>query len=571
MASLVKKRIRGHTYYYAREAQRIDGKPKIVWQKYLGRAQDIIHAMTEASDAALAPQPQSALVRDFAAVSALYDLARRLRLVELIDRHVPKRGRGPSVGTYLLVAALNRCVAPCSKAQIGAWFEGTVLQRLVPLAARQLNSQRFWENMHRVSREALVAIERDLTAHLVREFDLDLRRVLFDGTNFFTFVDTFNTRNTLAQRGKSKEGRAALRIVGLALLVSADFHVPLLHRTYPGNQSDAPTFASLTEELVARYRQLRDGAEHVTLIFDKGNNSRDNLDAVAASPYHFIGSLVPTQHPELLAIPLARLRSLAAAGLPQVRSYRTRRKVFGHERTVLVTYNENLFVTQSQTLLREIAKRQAWLRELQQSLRRHREGRVRGGRPPTLEGTRKKVEGWLKARHMRELFRVAIRTERRLPTLSYRFDHRAWERLQRTLLGKTLLFTDNDDWTDAEIVRGYRSQHHVESAFRAMKDPLHISLRPQHHWTDQKIEVHVFYCVLALMLCSLLRRELHRAGIDRSIAHLLEQLGQIQEVGVLYAPRERQRDPTLRMTLSALTEEQQVLYDALDLDRYRAP
>ena len=568
MASLVKKRIRGHTYYYARESQRVDGKPKIVWQKYLGRAQDIITALTEGPAPGLAPQPKEALVTDFAAVAALYDLSQRLRLVEFIDRHVPKKGSGPSVGTYLLVAALNRCVAPCSKASIGEWFDRTVLRRLLPVEARQLTSQRFWDNMDRVSRKALVAIERDLTAHLVREFELDLRRVLFDATHFFTFIDTFNARSTLAQRGKGKEGRSALRIVGLALLVSADFHVPLLHRTYPGNQPDAPTFASLIEELVARYRQITDGAEHVTLIFDKGNNSRDNLDVVAESPYHFVGSLVPTQHPKLLAVPASRFRSLADQGLAGVSAYRTQQKVFGVSRTVLVTYNENLFVAQCQTLLREIGKRQQRLRELQHQLRRRREGRVRGGRPPTLRGTQKKVDAWLKARHMKDLFQVEITQQRGLPALRYRFDLRAWARLQRTLLGKTLLFTDNDDWTDAEIVRGYRSQHHVESAFRAMKDPMHISLRPQHHWTDQKIEVHVFYCVIALMLCSLLRRELHQAGIDRSLARTLEELSQIREVGVVFLPSGRQRKPTLRMTLSAMTEEQRRLYQALNLDRY---
>src|SRR3989304_5692455 len=174
--------------------------------------------------------------------------------------------------------------------------------------------------MDRVSREALVAIERDLTAHLVREFTLDLRRVLFDATNFFTFIDTFNQRSTLAQRGKSKEGRAALRIVGL---------VPLPHRTYPGNQTDAPTFASLTEELVARYREITDGTAHVTLVFDKGNNSQDNLDAVEESPYHFVGSLVPTQHRDLLAVPRKRFRSLAAEGFVEVSAYRTEKKVFG--------------------------------------------------------------------------------------------------------------------------------------------------------------------------------------------------------------------------------------------------
>ena len=47
MASLLKKTIRGKTYYYARECRRVDGKPKIVWQKYLGRADDIIAALTQ--------------------------------------------------------------------------------------------------------------------------------------------------------------------------------------------------------------------------------------------------------------------------------------------------------------------------------------------------------------------------------------------------------------------------------------------------------------------------------------------------------------------------------------------
>ena len=566
MASLIKKTIRGKPYYYARECRRVDGKPKIVWQKYLGRADDIITAVT--GEGKPPSPPTEAVLADFGAVVALYDLATRLGLVEHIDRHVPKRGRGPSVGTYLLVAILNRCVAPSSKAGIAAWFQGTTLPRLLPITPRQLSSQRFWDNMERVSSEAIAAIERDVVSQMVRDFDIDLQRVLFDATNFFTFIDTFNEGSTLAQRGKSKQGRRALRIVGLALLVSADFHVPLLHRTYPGNQHDAPTFESLTTSLIARYRDITDGTEHITLVFDKGNNSQGNLDAVAEGPYHFIGSLVPTQHPELLQIPRRRFRSLDADGLPGVSAYRTRQRVFGIERTVLVTFNDNFFVAQSRTLLREIAKRQQRLRELQQQLRRRHTGQVRGGKPPTLDGVTQKVGGWLRARHMKDLFKVDIGEREGLPTLSYRFDHRAWQRLQKTLLGKTLLFTDNDDWTDADIVRGYRAQHHVESAFRCMKDPHHISLRPQHHWTDQKVEVHVFCCVLALMLCSLLRRELHHRGIDRSVPDLLEQLDKIRQVGVVYPPSGNRRAPTLQMTLSRMSADQRALYDTLDLGRY---
>jgi transposase len=300
------------------------------------------------------------------------------------------------------------------------------------------------------------------------------------------------------------------------------------------------------------------------------NNAADNLEAIHDSPYHFIGSLVPTHHTELLAIAKKRFHSLHEQGLPGVSAYRTTREIFGVQRTVLVTYNENLFVAQSRTLLREIAKRQQHLRALQQQLQRWHRGELRRGKPPRVAGATKKVQGWLKARHMKELFDVTIEERDGLPWLTYRFDRQAWTRLQKTLLGKTLLFTDNDDWSDADIVRGYRAQHHVETGFRCMKDPLHICLRPQHHWTDQKIEVHVFCCVLALMLCSLLRRELQREGIDLSIPALLEQLGKIREVGIVYPAKDKRRSPTLKMTLSQMSEQQQALYQALNLGRYLA-
>jgi transposase len=569
LASITKKTIRGKPYYYARECKRVNGKPKIVRQQYLGRAEDIIAAVTQKAAAAIR-QPKEALVTDFGDVVALYDLARRLKVVQNIDAHVPKAGSGPSVGTYMLVAVLNRCVAPCSKASIADWFKDTALRRLLDIEPRQLTSQRYWDNMDRVPREAIAAIENDLVTHMVREFDLDVSRVLFDATNFFTFIDTFNTRSTIAQRGKSKEGRASLRIVGLALLVSADFHVPLLHRTYPGNQADSPTFASLTEALVERYRTVTSGVEHITIVFDKGNNSQDNLEAIADSPYHFVGSLVPTHHKDLLKIHRRRFCSLADDGLADVSAHRTTKKVFGVTRTVVVTYNEKLFVAQSQTLLREIAKRQQRLRELQQRLRAWRAGTLTRGRNPTVAGVRKKVQSWLKARHMKELFHADVTELHGLPKLTYRFDHHAWQQLQSTLLGKTILFTDNDDWSDAEIVRGYRAQHHVESAFRDMKDPHCIAVRPQFHWTDQKIEVHVFCCVLALLLCTLLRRELHRKGIDRSVREIITDLRAIREVGVLFPPERPKRKPVIKMTLAAMTPEQRQLYDALDLGRYRA-
>jgi len=235
---------------------------------------------------------------------------------------------------------------------------------------------------------------------------------------------------------------------------------------------------------------------------------------------------------------------------------------------VVVTHNEALFVAQARTLLREIAKRQRRLGELQARLQRRQTGQVKGGKPPTVASVHKQVDALLAARHMKDLFEVDVTESAGLPQLSARFCEPAWEQLQGTLLGKTILFTDNEDWTDAAIVRGYRGQHQVESAFRGLKDPQHLALRPQRHWTDQKIQVHVFYCILALLLCSLLRRELHRQGIDQSIPRILEELGRIREVGVIYAAAGDEPSPRMQMTMSRLTEEQRRLYEALDLGRY---
>lgn len=569
MASIAKKMVHGHPYYYARECKRVGGKPKIVWQKYLGRLEDIVRAVEEHKSGCPVPQPtDESLVTEFGAAAALYDLSCRLNLVGIIDRHAPKRGSGPSVGTYLCAAVLNRCLAPCSKRQLGEWFEATVLRRLLDIESRQLTSQRFWDNMDRVSEEAMVAMEAEVAGRVVEVFDLDLSHLLFDATNYFTFIDTFNEKSKLAQRGKSKEGRASLRVVGLALLVSADNHVPLLHHTYPGNEHDAPTFRSLVDALVARVKRLCENVEHVTVIFDKGNNSEANLAAVDGAPFHFVGSLVPTHHPELLEIAADQFTSLASDGLPGVRAHRISKKVFGSQRTVVVTYNENLFVAQSKTLLREIAKRQRGLGEITARLGRWRRGEVRGGRPPSLEGTRRAVDKVLKGRHMKDLFEVELTLSDELPDLLYRFRQDAWEQLQRTLLGKTLLFTDNHDWSNAQIVRAYRAQSHIEDGFRTMKDPHHIALRPQYHWTDQKVRVHVFTCVLALLLLSLLRRELAHKGFDFSIPRMVEVLGNIREVVTAFPPQGPEAEPTLRTSLTHMSPEQKALFKALDLKRY---
>jgi transposase len=565
MASLTAKVIHGKTYYYARDCQRVNGKPKIVRTIYLGSADDLIAAALKQKQGQ-APQPQSVDIAAFGDVVAFFDLAHQIGLVELLDRHLPKRDQGLSVGQYLLLAAINRAVRPVSKLRFADWYRSTALPRLIPAAASQLSSQSFWNHLDFVEEHHIAAAERELSQRLIDQFQLSLRTLAYDGTNFFTFIDT-RTPGELPQRGHNKQKRNDLRQVSLGMLVSTDFHVPLFHKVYAGNVNDCTIFATITEELRVRYQELARDCEHITLIFDKGNNGDDAFATLDATDFHFVGSLVPSHHAELLDVPSSRYEPLTGERLKEVRAYRTQKVIYGQERTIVVTHNDNLLYGQLQGLTAALDKARNQLREIQTKLRRRREGRIRGGKAPTAASILKQAQDALAGQHVKTVLDVKVEAGQ-IPTLSFQTNQSALSRLVEKQLGKTILFTDNDDWTNEEIVLGYRSQHHIEDAFRQMKHPHYLSWQPMYHWTDSKIRAHAFICVLALTLSSLLQRTLHQKGLDLSLPGMFESLGGIRETLVIYPKRQGQRHPTTARALSTLSPEQEQLLGLLDLRRY---
>ena len=564
MPSLTPKLIDGHTYYYARYCQRVDGKPKIVRQVYLGKLENWIAAAQQARQP---PQPLETEVAAFGDVAALWHVAQRLGLLPLLDSILPaKRHQGLSCGQYLLLAAINRAVAPTSKLQFADWYRQTALTRLLPADPAWLSSQHFWNHMDLVTADHIEAFERQMSQRLIERLQLDLRALVYDGTNFFTYINT-RTPAELPQRGHNKQKRGDLRQVSLGLLVSTDFHVPLLHWVYAGNVADSAEFGCITKDLAAHYQHLARTCEHITLVFDKGNNSQTGFDTLAATPFHFVGSLVPSQHADLLAVSRRRFRALTTPRLDGVEVYRTQKKVFGRLHTVVVTFNQNLFDGQLQGLTANLNKARGKLRELQQQLHRWREGKVKG-KAPTLEGVQNQVRSICSAQHLKSILQIAVEKVPRGLELTFSTDQVALDRLCRVQLGKTILFTDNADWSDEDIVLAYRSQYHIEDAFKQMKNLHFLHWSPMFHWTDSKIRVHAFYCVLALMLSSVLQREVWRKGEQLSIHRLLEELGRIRETLVIYPRRQGQRQHPTVTCLTRRNPLQQRLFSLLELERY---
>ena len=151
--------------------------------------------------------------------------------------------------------------------------------------------------------------------------------------------------------------------------------------------------------------------------------------------------------------------------------------------------------------------------------------------------------------------------------LSWKIDSAARKALETEIFGKRLLVTDHDHWTITEVVAGYRSQNDVESGFRQLKDPHVVGFSPMFHWTDSKIRVHVFYCVLALAIAHLMRRQAHQAGLDLSVRELLTTLGSIEETVLIYPTGNKGR-PRAQRILTDTDPTQKRLFELFGLDTY---
>ena len=262
MERLEAKRVKGHTYYYYSQWARVDNRCRRVWQKYLGKLEDIVAAVQGSG-----PAPIAAEVFQWGLPQALWQEATRARLVERIDRHCPKRHQGLTTGQYLSIAAINRAISPRSKRSMWDWFCQTVLRRRLPSASpAALASQRFWDHMDSVTPETAAAIWKDLLAGVVKEEQIDLSSIGYDGTNFYTFLDTFNTRCGLAARGKNKQGRDNLRQVSYALFCAADGQLPLFYEVYEGNRNDARQFSQVLERFQKFFRGFRRILQALSLL-----------------------------------------------------------------------------------------------------------------------------------------------------------------------------------------------------------------------------------------------------------------------------------------------------------------
>ncbi len=552
MAHFHVKKKKGRPYLYVREIARVDGKPKVVSQIYIGSP-----ARVAALASGIEKGPVKIKVEEFGALWLAQQMDQDIELSAIIDNIVPRAARetGPTIGEYFLYCIWNRMVKAVSKNRLSRWYGRTAVQQIRPVDIGELTSKRYWEKWDRVSEKALQTIAQTFFKRIWQLESPNADCLLFDTTNYYTFLAS-DTKSDLARRGKSKDGRHHLRQIGLGLLVARDSRLPLYYSVYPGNVHDSKQFEAIMDEMFGIVCGFHKTKERLTVVIDKGMNSESNyawiddharIHFVTTYSTYFAQELATTALDRFEPVDIAKNKQLIEDGNPegQLLAYRTKGEYWGKQRAVVVTYTPATARKQNYTF-------QSKLDTIRQQLLIMR-NKVREKAPhwKKHEAIRERYVRLCERLHVSsDFYTIGFEHTKDGLSMSFRKDVYKISRKQ-AMFGKNIIITDNTDWTTREIVEASLDRWQVEDRFRLSKNDDLVGTRPIRHWTDSKIRCHLFTCVAAMTCLRRLELKLASAGINRTAEDVMDDMQHLHSVLTL---NKGSRKPIRRLETPSKTQ-----------------
>jgi transposase len=562
MATIQSKTSHGCKYWYIVESRRINGKPRPIVLAYLGKADDLLKKLQGLSDDRIKLKSYS-----HGALCALLSIAHHLAIPHEINKYIcsprPYMAKKPirnnlTAGITLLLGAIGRVCMPTSKLGWWNWAKTTSCEYLLRCSLNKIDSQHFWDLMDALPVDKIPLIEEVILQRVFQQYPLKTDSLFFDTTNFFTFIHTTNTRCTIAQRGKNKQKRSDLRQIGLALVVTRDDFIPLFHHTYQGNIHDSKVFEEVIVKIKQRIEKLNLSVEGHTIIFDRGNNSKKNLTTVANLHLHYIGALTPYQHKQLITDAKDHYSKVILNEDQELYVYRTQRTIWGEDRTVLVFVSDELKEGQMRGIVQWMDKKKKKLDQIKAILQKpSRKKRNRRQLRTMLDRVVKGPYGtdllvWSLKRKSQGVF-----------SLTYSVNDKKLLSIEDTL-GFRIIMTDRHDWESEKIIKAFYGQAFVENAFKNLKNYFHLAIRPSYHWTDQKLLVHYFICILGFLLTTLIYRKVRlECNFKKSIDSLLDILNNIRLCSIIHSTQKNKLKAIYQ--LEELDDVEQELVECLQL------
>jgi transposase len=560
MATLQLRKSKGKKYWYVVESKRVNGKPRPIVIQYLGSIEKIME-MAQGKKC-----PEKIKSYSHGTIVAFLSIAEKIKIIPIINKYTNAKRKdwakkpirnGLTVGATFLLGSIGRACNPTSKRGWFGWAQTTSCEHLLKLKLKNVNSQHFWNMMDCLSEESIPKIEEEILKSVLKEYPLNEGTLLYDTTNFFTFIDSQNDRCEIAKRGKNKQKRYDLRQIGMALVISQNEHIPLLHHTYDGNTNDCEVFRKLVFSIKKRMKALNINTEKHTLVFDRGCNSKKNLKHIKRLKLHYVASLTPYYHKLLIEEAKEKLKNKTIED-QELNIYRTKKIIWGEERTVLVFISKKLKLGCIQGIHQNLRKKRKQLRNLQKALLN----------PKAKKRTKKDLEisiNKILAGKYNLISYEITSLKKGKWQLSYKTNFSKLKKIEKEL-GFRIIMTDRHSWNNKDIVKAFYGQSNVENSFRDIKNPSHLAVRPSFHWTDQKIKVHFFLCVIGYLISTIILHEAKKTGFKGSLNLLLNKLNEIR-MATLIEITEKRGKPRCVHKLEEMSSEQNEILRKLNLTK----
>lgn len=414
-----------------------------------------------------APRLRLEWAKEYGGVHVLHALWRELGLGGEIARACAERPSASALSEAAFLLVANRALAPESKLGLyERWMEEIHWPAAEEVALHHLYLalDLLAEEKPRLEKEIFFRVADLLSA----EVDL----VFYDTTSvYFESEEEDAEGEGIRRLGHSKDYRPGSPqiVVGLAITREG---LPVKSWIWPGNTADVSTIEQVKREL-AGWRLNR-----VVYVADGGMMSEENLSTLSRGGSGYIVGVPLRKSKEAQAVLSRPGRFQAVAQNLEVKEIAYPSAA---EQPVAERRRRYVLCRNPEEARRQKHRREELLRELEAELK-------------ALEA---RAEDHPKAA-------CRLQTNRRFgPYLKQRAGgrlviDRAKVAQEEKLDGKWLVITNDLSLSAEDVALGYKQLLRVEESFRRLKHG--IDIRPVHHRTPERIEAHVFACVLALLI-----------------------------------------------------------------------
>ncbi len=461
----------------------------------------------------------SQLRRQLGALPVLYALLDLLQVREIINRYCPTRGEVDH-GAVSMILILNRLTAPRPLYKVADWLAQTVLIHTLGIPPAKFNDDRLGRTL-----DALAAHSHEIWLDIVNQallrFQLDLHFLFYDLTALVMqgafadseLVDYGFAHNTPSDRPKVKVGST----------VTSDGFVPLEYAPTSGRTADLAT----VQENLERLRHL---LEHhgwplgeVLIIGDRGTLNDELAIAYDRQGLKYLAGLQPHKKLHRELVTASPEGEFAASPLTAGRGGDG---YFGSPCTVTFTHDGHTvahpgLVVLSGPMRRAVRQsRAAAFRELRSELAvvRAKSGQKRYRSVQDLQA---RAETCLRHSPVGKLMRVAAYATPHGTELRWWIDRVALAEVMRAD-GRYLLVTNDRALTPVRMLELYRAKDGQEKDFEVVKQDLRV--RPLYVHSDERIAALLLINLLALLVYSLLERQVQSHGLGLTTRRLIEQL-----------------------------------------------